>query len=278
MSKKFSDSITERDPTKVMIVDALNMAFSFRGQTHYRDKYVHMVQSLAKSYSAGRIIIVADWGGSTFRKEILPEYKANRKEKYEIQTIAEKEAFEKFFEEYEDTLAFLSTKYEVYKYKGVEADDLAAFIVRNKSKFNISSIWLISSDRDWDLLISDTVSRFSYVTRKEITIETWPYEVPPELYVSYKCLIGDTSDNIPGIAGIGPKKAASLIEQYGDAFDIYSACPIDSKYKYIQTLNENKEIIIRNYELMDIILYCTEAIGETNVRDLEWRLNEQRSI
>ena len=127
-------------------------------------------------------------------------------------------------------------------------------------------------------MISDSVSRFSYVTRKEITLETWPYGVPPEKYISYKCLIGDSGDNITGISGVGPKKAADLIDKYGDAFDIYEACPIDSKYKYIQTLNEQKDFILRNYELMDLITYCTEAIGATNVQDLEWRLNEQRSV
>lgn len=270
----------ELDPTRVLIVDSLNLGFRYKhsGTLNFRDDYLKTVQSLAKSYSAGRVIITADWGNSTFRKDILPEYKANRKEKYEVQTAAEKEAFEAFFEEYEETLKLLATKYEVYRYKGVEADDIAAYIVRNMSRLGFSNIWLISSDRDWDLLISKNVHRFSYVTRKEITIETWPYDVPPELYISYKCLVGDTGDNISGIAGIGPKKAAALIEEYGDAFDIYEACPINSKYKYIQTLNENKEIIMRNYELMDLITYCTEAIGETNVLDLEWRLNEQRSI
>ena len=277
MSKKFSDSIgiIYAEGT-VMIVDALNMAFSFRGQRDYSNKYIHMVQSLAKSYSAGRIIMVADWGNSTFRREILPEYKANRK--FENQTVAEKEAFEAFFKEYEATLELLATKYEVYRYKGVEADDLAAYIVRHMSRFNMESIWLISSDRDWDLLISDKVSRFSYVTRKEITVETWPYDVTIDKYISYKCLVGDTGDNITGIAGIGPKKASALIKTYGDAFDIHEACPISSKYKYIQTLNEQKDIILRNYELMDLITYCAEAIGASNVQDLEWRLNEQRSL
>lgn len=270
----------EKPRTTVMVVDALNLAFRWKhsGALNFKEDYLRTVQSLAKSYNAGRVIVAADWGNSTFRKDIYPEYKANRKESFENQTVAEKEAFEKFFEEYEDTLALLATRYEVYRYKGVEADDIAAFIVRNRSKFNMDTIWLISSDRDWDLLISESVSRFSYVTRKEITLETWPYDVPPEQYISYKCLIGDSGDNITGISGVGPKKAADLIAKYGDAFDIYEACPIDSKYKYIQTLNDQKEFILRNYELMDLITYCTEAIGDANVRDLEWRLNEQHGI
>ena len=56
---------------------------------------------------------------------------------------------------------------------GLEADDLAAWIVGKKQEFGIDEIWLISSDKDWDLLIQDKVSRFSTVTRKEITLDNW---------------------------------------------------------------------------------------------------------
>ena len=57
------------------------------------------------------------------------------------------------------------------RYEGVEADDIAAHIVRYKEHYGANKIWLISSDRDWDLMIGPKVSRFSYVTRKEITNE-----------------------------------------------------------------------------------------------------------
>lgn len=267
-----------RIDSHIMIVDALNLAFRYKhsGDLYFKEKYLQTVQSLAKSYKAGRVIIVADQGSSSFRRDLFPEYKRNRT--FEDQTKEEKEAFEAFFNEYEATLDLLAQRYEVYRYKGVEADDLAAYIVRYRKRYNMEQIWLISSDRDWDLLVCDGVGRFSYVTRKEITVDTWPYDVPQDNYISYKCLTGDTGDNIPGIPGVGPKKAVSLIETYGDAFDIYEACPIDSKYKYIQNLNEHKERLMLNYELMDLITYCEEAIGESNVLDLEWRLNEKRSV
>lgn len=271
----FTIDNSNNPPDNIMIVDALNLAFRWKhsGDLYFKNKYLTTVESLAKSYNAGRVIIAADQGSSTFRKEIFPDYKNNRK--HEDQTKEEKEAFEIFFKEYEDTLDLLATKFEVYRYKGVEADDIAAYIVRNKDKLGMKNIWLISSDRDWDLLISENVSRFSYVTRKEITLDTWPYDVDPKHYISYKCLTGDSGDNIPGITGIGPKKATALIQGYGDAFDIYEACPIDSKYVYIQNLNNQKEQILINYELMDLLTYCEEAIGQSNVQDLEWRLNEQ---
>ena len=133
--------------------------------------------------------------------------------------------------------------------------------------YNLEYIWLISSDRDWDLLIQENVGRFSYVTRKEVTLENWSqhYEVSPEQYISLKCLTGDKGDNVPGIPGIGPKRATSLIKQYGDAMNIYDAAPINSNYKYIQALNENAEQILQNYELMDLIAFCDEAIGADNI-------------
>jgi DNA polymerase-1 len=84
-----------------------------------------------------------------------------------------------------------------------------------------------------------------------------------------KCLTGDSGDNIPGIPGIGPKRAEILVQEYGSAFDIYDACPIESKYKYIQTLNEMPDILLRNYQLMDLIAYCEDAIGEDNILDIE---------
>ena len=126
---------------------------------------------------------------------------------------------------------------------------------------------MISSDRDWDLLIQENVGRFSYVTRKEVTLENWHdhYEVTPEEYISLKCLTGDKGDNVPGIPGIGPKRAFDLIKQYGDALSIYDAAPLVGKYKYIQSLNENSEQILQNYELMDLITYCDDAIGADNI-------------
>lgn len=86
-------------------------------------------------------------------------------------------------------------------------------------------------------------------------------------------MLGDKGDNVPGFPGVGPKKAAALVEQYGDAFAIYDATPIDSRYKFIQTINDNAEQILQNYELMDLITYCDEAIGADNIADIERRLS-----
>lgn len=276
MTFNFSDKLIDPDTTATLVVDALNLAFRWKhqGKTNFADDYIRTVQSLAASYDCRNVVITADWGSSTYRKNIAEDYKQNRKDKFAEQTEEEKEAFEKFFEEFERTLAELSKYYTVFRYKGVEADDIAAHIVKNRTKYGIEHIWLISSDRDWDLLIQEGVGRFSYVTRKEITVDNWDehYEISLENYISYKCLIGDKGDNVAGIEGIGPKRAIQLIEQYGTALDIYDAVPLSGKYKYIQNLNENAEQLLVNYQLMDLITYCDEAIGTENLADIERRM------
>ena len=280
MAITFSDLGSPAQNGNLLIVDGLNIAFRWKhqGVLDFKYDYIRTVESLAKSYNAGQIIILAD-GGSFYRKEIFPEYKANRKEKYADQTEQEAKEFEMFMAEFSNTLTLLKEKYPVFQFKGVEADDIAAYIVK---EFDYDDCWLISSDKDWDLLISDKVSRFSTVTRKETTEHNWDehydFEIPD--YITFKCLTGDKGDNVPGIPGIGPKRAVQLMQQYGDVFDIYGACPIDGKYKYIQNLNENAEQLLMNVELMDLLTYCNEAIGKENTEvintTLERVLNENR--
>ena len=264
----------------LLIVDGLNVAFRWKHskQLEFKHDYVRTVESLAKSYNCGNIVVLAD-GGSTYRKRLAPDYKGNRAEKYAQQTEAEKAEFAQFMSEFSNTFTQLKSRgHLTIKQKGLEADDLAAWIVGKKEEFGIGEIWLISSDRDWDLLIQKDVSRFSTVTRKEITLDNWDdhYDVEPDKYLTLKCLAGDTGDNVPGIAGIGPKRAVSLIEQYGDLFDIYNACPIDSKYKFIQTLNENADRLLLNAELMDLESYSEQALIEAdiNLEDLSSEILE----
>ena len=275
MAFSFNEA-TQGKKGATLVVDALNLAFRWKhqGRTDFRNDYLQTVRSLAQSYKCSNIVITADWGSSSYRKAILPEYKQNRKDKYATQTEEEKKAFTDFFEEYEETLELLSEHYKVLRYEGVEADDLAAHLVKQKKDYGLEEIWLLSSDRDWDLLIQEGVSRFSYVTRKEVTINNWHehYVVTPEEYISFKCLTGDKGDNVPGITGIGPKRAEQLIGMYGDAMTIYDNVPIDGHYKYIQELNQNAEVLLKNYELMDLVTYCDDAIGKDNVSDIRERM------
>jgi len=273
--------INETDDSCLMIVDSLNLAFRYKhsGATDFALDYMRTVDSLKKSYKATKLIIAGDMGSSSYRKAIYPAYKQNRKDKYETQTESEKLAFEMFFEEFHSILDMYDTegKYPVARYQGVEADDIAAYICSKKSKYNLNQIWLISSDKDWDLLVKPGVSRFSYVTRKEITEENWQthYDCTQDEYISIKCLMGDSGDNVMGVSGVGPKRALQLVQDYGSCYDLIAALPISSKYKYITALNEfGAENLILNYRLMDLETFCEDAIGTDNCVKLDKLLDE----
>ena len=66
------------------------------------------------------------------------------------------------------------------------------------------------------------------------------------------------------------------MEQYGTVFDIYDSCPIEGKYKYIQSLNENAEQLLMNVELMDLVTYSEEAIGKDNIQVINEEIIKRR--
>jgi len=249
----------------LLIVDGLNLAFRWKhqGNLDFEHDYVRTVKSLAKSYDCGEVVVLGD-GGSTYRKELYPEYKQNRKDRYAEQTPEEEAEFLEFLQEFGVTMN--KCKYEGFltlKYQGVEADDIAALICQNRENLGIENIWLISSDKDWDLLVDENISRFSTVTRKETTVHNWDehYDFDPSYYLTFKCLTGDKGDNVPGVAGIGPKRATQMIEQYGDIFDIMASLPIDGRYKYIQNLNEfGSDALELNIKLMDLSFDVENAV------------------
>lgn len=272
--------ITEKT-NNLMIVDSLNMAFSFRGKTKYKDAYLNMIESLKRSYKASKVIIACDKGNSTYRQKIFPGYKQNRVEMRESQTDKERLEFEAFFQEFLRAIDDLKSHgdYPVLQFSGVEADDISAYICNKYAKTR--KIWLISSDKDWDLLVGDNVSRFSYVTRKETTKDNWyeHYDYAPEQHISIKCLVGDSGDGIPGVDGVGPARAKDLVNKYGDAYDIIASLPIVSKYKYINSLNSfGADNLLRNYQLMDLVSYCEDAIGEDNCAEIDKKLKEYLDV
>jgi 5'-3' exonuclease len=276
MTKSFTD-INSYNDTTLMVVDALNLAFRYKhAKSHdFAEDYVRVIDSLKKSYKAGKVIIAGDMGSSSYRKAIYPQYKQNRSDKYAEQTPEEALEFEMFFEEFNKAIELVSEKYPVLRFNKVEADDIAAYICKTIKQYPIDEVWLISSDKDWDLLINEQINRFSYVTRKEITNDNWyeHYDCDPDQYISIKCLMGDSGDNVKGVEGIGPKRAAELIKTYGSAFDIVAALPITSKYKYIQSLNSAGDTILLNYQLMDLVTYCNDALGE-NTKEIDKLMKE----
>ena len=272
MAKSFLE-LSECGEKDVLLIDSLNLCFRYfvRKQFDFASEFLNTAQSLAKSYHCGKIIFAADKGSSTFRRNIFPEYKGNRKK--EDQTDQEKQEFLDFIQGYEEALAMAEDEgYTVLRYQGVEADDIIAYVCKNKVNFDLNKIWIVSSDKDLDLLLTEDISRWSYVTRKDYTLGTWHYDFSQEDYIGYKCLVGDSGDNVPGVPGIGPKRATSLIQEYGSIFEIIDSIPLPGKQKFIQNLNQSKDQLLLNVELMDLLSFCETAIGPENLKDIQEKL------
>lgn len=261
-------------PENLLLLDGNNVAFRWLHRPNYNnfgDDYLRTVQSLAKSYDAKRAIVCFDFGKSYFRKSFFDEYKANRKPPEDVNEAKRYDEFFQCLNKIADELPV-----EKYKLRGVEADDLITFFVNHLSPKH-KRTWIISSDKDIYQLVSETVSIFNLFSQQEIT-DDYIFEkfgVSPEDYLLMKIIEGDPrGDNIPGIEGIGPKRAASLVKTYQNFDNLLNSLPIKGKSQYIKNLNAGKEILIRNEKLISLFKYNYEAItsgkgGEENWKELE---------
>ena len=274
MSVGFNDlAEVERqtNASNLLVVDALNFAFRFKHkkQTNFGPDFLRAITSFATSFEANNVVICADKGGSTYRKGIAPDYKGNRAAKYKEQSAEEAAEFQKFLEDFDDAMELCAQRYPLVRFQGVEADDTMTYITLHAK--HAEHIHILSTDRDLDQLITDKVTRFSYVTRKVVTLDNFfeTYGCDPEEYISVKVLQGDSGDNVPGVALVGPKRASGIVRQYGTAFDIHASLPLPGKQQFIKNINEFGDQILVNYELMDLPAYCEDAIGEENLGVLQ---------
>jgi 5'-3' exonuclease len=254
----------------LLIVDANNLSYRWLQRPNYASfdaDFIRTIQSLAKSYEAARTIVCFDFGKSYYRMDMHEEYKGTRKKPQEEEEI----------KKYEDFFAVLNAlpeqlDEEVLKFRGVEADDILAWITQNISD-RYDHTWIVSSDRDLYQLIDDNVSIFNIFGRKEITLQTLTeeYQVTPSEYMLSRIIEGDKSDNILGIEGIGPKRAQALAREYKTLDNLLEALPIKGKSKYITNLNAGREQLIRNEKLINLKQYCIEAIctGKEGEQPLE---------
>jgi len=249
--------IQEVERKNLLIVDGNNLAYRYYNRPNfdnYYDDYVKTITSLGKSYSAKKIICTFD-SGSLYRKTIFPEYKANR----DIErTEEEQERYEAFFDclnEIIDSLPF-----DNYRFKGVEADDLIAYLALNS---DFDTTWIISSDRDLYQLLNSKTKIYNIFSRKEITVTSLKekYNLTPMEYMWMRIIEGDKGDNINGIDGIGEKRATALIKDFGSLRDLIEALPIKGKAKYIANLNAGKESLILYEKLMNLKDYNTVALS-----------------
>lgn len=251
----------------LLIVDGLNLSFRYKhqGAKTFAKDYIDLVNSLAKSYSCKDKIVLSDLRGSKYRKEVYPEYKGNRD--YSNQTEEEKQKAEEFFAEYNNTLELIEESDDLIGlwHKGIEADDFMAVLVP-VLKERYDNIWLISTDADWDEMLDDNVHRFACVSRarKEFFFSNF-YEDhgcdTTDQFVMMKCLMGDKSDNIRGVEGVGVKRAYQILRPYNDIFELIDSLPLPGNQKFIQHLNASAEVLERNLELMDLKTFSPEIVA-----------------
>lgn len=151
--------------------------------------------------------VIFDYSSDTFRKQIYPEYKANR-------SSPPDDLIPQFGLIRQATRAF---NLPCIEKQGFEADDLIATYAKMATQVGAMTT-IISSDKDLMQLVNDNVSMYDgmkdrHIGRAEV-IEKWG--VPPEKMIDLQSLTGDSTDNIPGIPGIGPKTAAQLLHEFGD--------------------------------------------------------------
>jgi len=265
----------------ILIVDALNLCFRWRvlfdsidpetESVGYAEKFAETVKSLQKSYKAKKAIIACDRGKSTFRKKIYPEYKASRERDREFASDTDKARMKAFLDEYIATVEYCRAipNFHVVVEKGVEADDIAAMFT-NEYYEEFDNIWMISGDKDWDLLVRPNVHKFNFATKanwknadktgprpKEVTVDNWfeHHLCTEEQYLGLRMLEGDKSDNIPGVKGIGEKRALKFMHDYGSIDNLISSLPLNGKAQYIQALNEAKDDLKVYKKLMDLNNY-----------------------
>ncbi|MHB0951332.1 MAG: DNA polymerase I [Allorhizobium sp.] len=151
--------------------------------------------------------VIFDYSSKTFRKELYDAYKANR-------SAPPEELVPQFGLIREATRAF---NLPCIEKEGFEADDIIATYSRQAEAVG-ADVTIISSDKDLMQLVTPNVHMYDSMKDKQIgipeVVEKWG--VPPEKMIDLQALTGDSTDNIPGIPGIGPKTAAQLLEEYGD--------------------------------------------------------------
>lgn len=264
MTKSWNDLADLQEPdysafNNLLIIDANNLSYRWLQRPNYGSfgsDFVRTVQSLAKSYEAARTIVCFDFGKSYYRMDMHEEYKGTRKKPQDEDEIKKYEDFFAVLNDLPDQL-----DEEVLKFRGVEADDILAWITQNVSE-RYDHTWVVSSDRDLWQLVDDNVSIFNIFGRKEVTINTLrdDFEVTPSEYMLSRIIEGDKSDNIIGIEGIGPKRAQGLAREYKTLDSLLEALPIKGKSKYITNLNAGADTLIRNEKLINLKQYCENAI------------------
>jgi DNA polymerase-1 len=202
-----------------------------------------MIQKLMQDYKPALIAVAMDSKTPGFRRELYPEYKANR-------PAAPPDLRQQMVRVYEIIDAM---RIAMLQRDGVEADDVIATTVRWARAQGLKVV-IVSSDKDLMQLIGDDVWMLDgarNITYGPAEVEA-KLGVPPALVRDYLSLVGDTSDNIPGVPSVGPKTAVTLLKEHGSLEGIYAKLEAVSKPALREKLTTHKENALMSYQLVGL--------------------------
>lgn len=226
--------------------------------------FLTMLKRLQKEREPAYIVVAFDKERRTFRNDIYTDYKGTRSKTPD-------ELVEQF-QIIRDVLTALNISY--LEVQGYEADDIIGTLSKKAADEGIENI-IVTGDKDSLQLVSEKTK--VYLNKKGISeIEVYDtakveekWEVSPEKMVEIKALMGDASDNIPGVPGVGPKTAVKLIKEYGNLENLYENVE-KVKGKKLQenlTLNKDKAFISRKLGTIVCDLNIDVNIDDLKVKE-----------
>lgn len=170
---------------------------------------INMLRRLLQDYQADYMVCVFDAKGRTFRDDLYDQYKANRPSMPEDMAV-QIEPIHK---------AVRAMGWHLICQPGVEADDIIGTLARLAAENGIDTV-VSTGDKDLAQLVNEHVQLVNTMNNEKLDVEgvTTKYGVRPDQIIDYLMLIGDTSDNIPGVPKVGPKTAAKWLGEY-DSLD-----------------------------------------------------------
>ncbi len=224
--------------------------------------FVTMLMKLVDDTDAGHVAVLFDTARKTFRSEIYSDYKANRPPPPD-------DLIPQFALVREATKALNIAMVEM---AGYEADDLIATYARQARDMG-AEVTIVSSDKDLMQLVGGTVAMYDPMKNKQIgpaeVMER--FGVGPDKVIDVQALAGDSTDNVPGVAGIGVKTAALLVNEYGDLDQVLARAAEIKQPKRRQSLIDQADMarISRDLVRLKDDVPTEVAIESFAVRDID---------
>ncbi len=221
--------------------------------------WMKSLQDLRDNEKPDRAAVFFDLGGSDRHLAVLPDYKAQRDETPEDIVLQ--------LPEIKKLTALLGFK--VIEQRGVEADDLIATAVHRLSQQGDECI-IVSADKDFGQCVGGSVMQLAPPPtanpalgwrRLDAAGVEEKFGVPPALIADYLALVGDTSDNIPGLKGVGPKTAVKWLKQYGSLEAVLAAEAIEP-VRFAEQVKQEADRIRSNLSLVRFQTHFDFEIGE----------------